>query len=105
MADQILDQIREVAEGQIDFEGQNLAELIVNVALSLIGAIAFIVGYALQDIKLALYIALGGTILVFGVVVPPWPFFNRHPVKWLPVGAGTQIQAPENLVIDQKAIR
>jgi len=68
-------------------------------------AIAFIVGYALQDIKLALYIALGGTVLVFALVVPPWPFFNRHPVKWLPVGGGAQVQAPENLVIDGKALR
>lgn len=68
-------------------------------------AIAFIVGYALQDIKLALYIALGGTALVFVLVVPPWPFFNRNPVKWLPVGGGAHIQAPENLIIDQKAVR
>lgn len=56
MADQILDQIRDVVEGQIvsiarsppsgfikaanrpqDFEGQKLAELIVNVGLSLVG--------------------------------------------------------------------
>jgi signal peptidase complex subunit 1 len=68
-------------------------------------AIAFIVGYILQDIKLALYIGLGGTAVIFALVVPPWPFFNRHPVKWLPVGGGAQIQAPENLVIDHKAIR
>lgn len=68
-------------------------------------AIAFIVGYVLQDIKLALYIALGGAAIVFVLVVPPWPFFNRHPVKWLPVGGGAQIQAPQHLVIDQKAIR
>jgi signal peptidase complex subunit 1 len=68
-------------------------------------AIAFIVGYTLQDIKLALFIALGGTALIFVVVVPPWPFFNRNPVKWLPVGGGAQFHAPENLVIDEKAIR
>lgn len=102
---EILDQVRDVAEGQIDFEGQKLAETIVNVALSAVGAIAFIVGYFLQDIKLALYIALGGTALLFVVVVPPWPFFNRNPVKWLPVGGGAQINAPQNLVIDEKSLR
>lgn len=83
----------------------NVTIAIVSVLTMSMQAISFIVGYALQDIKLALYIALGGTALIFVVVVPPWPFFKRHPVKWLPVGAGAQIQAPEHLVIDQKAVR
>ncbi|GAB1320584.1 hypothetical protein MFIFM68171_10794 [Madurella fahalii] len=102
MAEQLLDQIRDVFEGQIDFEGQKLAEFLVNVALTLVGTIAFVVGYILQDIKLAVYVALGGTALVFVLVVPPWPFFNRNPVKWLPVGG---ITAPANLVVDDKAFR
>ncbi|KAK3375017.1 microsomal signal peptidase 12 kDa subunit-domain-containing protein [Podospora didyma] len=101
MAEQILDQVRNVFEGQIDFEGQKLAEIIANVALSVIGAIAFLVGYIMQDIKLAVYIALGGTALTFLFVVPAWPFFNRHPVKWLPSGA----KAPDlsNLIVNDKA--
>ncbi|KAH8879403.1 hypothetical protein GQ53DRAFT_756030 [Thozetella sp. PMI_491] len=65
---------------------------------------AFLVGYFTQDIKLAVYIGLGGTALVFLVVVPAWPFFNQHPLKWLPVG-GAQAVAPANLIIDEKAIR
>lgn len=57
--------------------------------ISLLGqAISFIVGFVLQDIKLALYVGLLGTALTFVVVVPPWPFFNNHPVKWLPAGSG-----------------
>lgn len=67
-------------------------------------AIAFIVGYILQDIKLALYIALGGSALVFVLVVPAWPFFNRHPVKWLQVGGGKQAQQIGNLVMDEKSL-
>ncbi|KAK3944691.1 putative signal peptidase complex subunit 1 [Diplogelasinospora grovesii] len=102
MAEHILDQIRDVAEGQIDFEGQRLAELTVNLALSIVGAIAFFVGYFLQDIKLTVFVALGGTALTFLVVVPPWPFFNRNPVKWLPVGGGIP---PQNLIMGDKAIR
>lgn len=65
-------------------------------------AIAFFVGYFLQDIKLAVYLALGGTAAVFALVVPPWPFFNRNPVKWLPVGG---ITPPANLVVDDKAFK
>lgn len=60
-------------------------------------------GYLLQDIKLALYIALGGSALVFIAVVPAWPFFNRNPVKWLPVGGGAHVQGA-NLVVDEKAM-
>lgn len=46
--------------------------------------ISFLYGYFLQDIKLALLIGLGGTALTFLLVVPAWPFYNTHPVKWLP---------------------
>ncbi|KAF0316288.1 Signal peptidase complex subunit 1 [Colletotrichum sp. SAR11_59] len=83
MADQILDQVRDLAEGQIDFEGQKLADLLATLVLSASGALAFLVGFFLQDIKLAVYIGLAGTALTFLLVVPPWPFYKQHPVKWL----------------------
>ncbi|TVY87401.1 Signal peptidase complex subunit [Lachnellula willkommii] len=102
MADQLLEQVREAAEGQIvsckpcacskeanfrkDFEGQKLAELLATILLAAVGVISFVVGFLGQDIKLALYIGLGGTALTLALIVPPWPFFNRHPVRWLPVG-------------------
>jgi len=91
MADQILDRVRDVVEGQIDFEGQKLADNLATVSLSASGIAAFVVGYILQDIKLATYVGLVGTGLTFVTVVPPWPFFNQHPVKWLPSGAGFTI--------------
>ena len=69
-------------------------------------ALSFIVGYFLQDIKLAVYIALGGTALTFLAIIPPWPFFNQHPQKWLPIGGGSAAPAiPQTLVIDEKAVR
>jgi len=102
MADQLLDQVRELAEGQIDFEGQKLAEWLATALLAIVGGIAFIVGFFLQDIKLALYIGLGGTALTFLLIVPPWPFFNRHPVKWLPV-AGTEAKS-QGILVDGKIV-
>ncbi|KAG0648471.1 Microsomal signal peptidase 12 kDa subunit [Hyphodiscus hymeniophilus] len=86
MADQVLEQVREAAEGQIDFRGQALADFIATWLLATVGAISFLVGFFRQDIKLALFIGLGGTALTFLLVVPPWPIFKKHPVKWLPVG-------------------
>ncbi|OSS45525.1 hypothetical protein B5807_10210 [Epicoccum nigrum] len=84
MSEQMLEQVREAVEGQIDFEGQRLAEMLTTVLLGAAGIIAFLVGFAQQDIKLALYIGLAGTALTFLVVVPPWPFYNKNPEDWLP---------------------
>jgi len=102
MADQLLEQVQELAEGQIDFEGQKLAELLATVLLAAVGGISFIVGFFLQDIKLALYIGLGGTALTLALIVPPWPFFNTHPVRWLPVG-GVEKKA-QGIVVDGQVI-
>ncbi|KPM36084.1 hypothetical protein AK830_g10482 [Neonectria ditissima] len=104
MAD-VLDQVRDVVDGQIvtfptslhfnhianhalfqDFEGQKVTELLATILLVISGALSFLVGYMLQDIKLAVYVGLGGTGLTFLAVVPPWPIFNKNPVKWLPAG-------------------
>ncbi|KAI1078485.1 SPC12-domain-containing protein [Whalleya microplaca] len=105
MADQLLDQVRDVVDGQIDFEGQKLAEVLATAVLSIVGAVSFLVGFFLQDIALALKIGLGGTALTFLLVVPPWPFFNRHPLKWLPVGGEPAVtSAQQNIVIDEKVL-
>ncbi|KAF2143876.1 uncharacterized protein K452DRAFT_224404 [Aplosporella prunicola CBS 121167] len=84
MADELLDKARDVLEGQIDFDGQRLAELLSTALLSTAGIVAFLVGYATQNILLSLYIVLGGAALTFVVVVPPWPFLNKDRITWLP---------------------
>lgn len=102
-----------------DFKGQELAEFLATALLTIAGVsypaiyserpfpgtglilmqgLAFIFGYFKQDIVLALYIGLSGTALTFLLVVPPWPFYNTHPVKWLPVG-GVQ-KEPQQIVVD-----
>jgi signal peptidase complex subunit 1 len=65
--------------------------------------ISFLVGFFVQDIALALKIGLAGTALTFVAIVPPWPFFNKHPVKWLPVGGGASVvPSHQNIVVDEK---
>ncbi|GAP87737.1 putative microsomal signal peptidase 12kDa subunit [Rosellinia necatrix] len=104
MADQVLEQVRDVVDGQIDFKGQKLAEILATVLLSIVGAISFLVGFFLQDIALALKIGLGGTALTFLVIVPPWPFFNRHPMKWLPVNGSPVPISHQSIIIDEKML-
>lgn len=90
-----------------DFEGQRLAEMLTTVLLGGFGVrnylsrtedtwangvtqiMAFLAGYITQDITLAVYIGLAGTVLTFVVIVPPWPFFNKNPEGWLPAQNGT----------------
>ncbi|KAI1304285.1 microsomal signal peptidase 12 kDa subunit-domain-containing protein [Xylaria venustula] len=105
MADQLLEQVRDVIDGQIDFQGQKVAELLATILLSIVGAVSFLIGFFLQDIALALKIGLGGTALTFLVIVPPWPFFKQHPVKWLPVSGGSTLPAShQNIVIGDKIV-
>lgn len=100
--DELLDQIRHLAEGQIDFKGQHLAEFSATALLVIVGAIAFVVGYISQDIKLALRIGLGGSFLTFIGIVPPWPAFQKHPVKWLSVTTGDT--SSQNIHVDSGSL-
>ncbi|KAH6893582.1 microsomal signal peptidase 12 kDa subunit-domain-containing protein [Thelonectria olida] len=88
---------RDIFEAQIDFEGQKLVELIATFLLIVVGALSFIAGYILQDIKLSLYGGLGGTALTFLIVVPAWPFYNKNPVKWLPAGYAAELAANKGI--------
>ncbi|KAM5371361.1 hypothetical protein ACJZ2D_007960 [Fusarium nematophilum] len=97
MADQVLDQLRDLTEApRQDFEGQKLSELLATFLLAVSGLLSFVVGYILQDIKLAVYVGLGGTALTFLLVVPPWPFYKKHPVKWLPAGYAHDLASKGN---------
>ncbi|KAL2013483.1 hypothetical protein VTN00DRAFT_1008 [Thermoascus crustaceus] len=86
--DDLLAPLQDVFEGQIDFHGQRIAEILYTTLLVLSGAVAFVVGYLYEDIFLTLWIGLAGTALTALVVIPPWPIFNKHPEKWFaPAGA------------------
>jgi len=87
MADELIGQVADLLEGQIDFEGQRVVDLLAKVFMSMAALMAFGVGYWLQDITLALRVGLFGTALAFFAIVPPWPLYKRHPIKWYSQGA------------------
>ena len=41
-------------------------------------------GFILQNIYVTLWVGLGGALLAFLAVVPPYPFYNSSPERWLP---------------------
>jgi len=97
----VLDPIRDLVEGSIDFEGQRIAEIFSTVLLTLTSVIALVTGYMAQDIYLTLGIGLAGVVLTMLVVVPPWPAFNEHPEPWLPSGKGLSGLPPGGIIIEQ----
>ncbi|KAG9761084.1 hypothetical protein KCU73_g2561, partial [Aureobasidium melanogenum] len=102
--DAIIESGRKIWEGEIDFEGQRLVEMFSTTILTTAGIIGFMVGYATQNIQYTLWILLTGAALAFVVCVPPWPFYNSDPVKWLPAkksGAVSDI----NITVDGKKVQ
>ncbi|KAK4540930.1 hypothetical protein LTR36_008438 [Oleoguttula mirabilis] len=102
--DQILEQARTIYEGEIDFKGQQLAELLTYALLTISGIIAFLAGFVTQNIYQTLYIGLGGTALTFLVVVPPWPYYNQNPQPWLPAKTGKSALDGVSIEVDGKKI-
>ena len=69
---------------RMDFEGQRLAEWLLARLLMFWGAIGFIAGYATSSFLLMLQINGIGLILTCIAVLPDWPIYRSHPLKWLP---------------------
>ncbi|XP_058781609.1 signal peptidase complex subunit 1-like [Vicia villosa] len=67
----------------MDWQGQNLAEKLMQIMLLAFAVIAFGTGYITASFQTMILIYAGGVVLTTLVTVPNWPFFNRHPLKWL----------------------
>ncbi|KAJ9709833.1 hypothetical protein PVL29_001349 [Vitis rotundifolia] len=67
----------------MDWQGQKLAEQLMQTLLLAFAVVAFVAGYWLGSFQMMLLIYAGGVALTTLITVPNWPFFNRHPLKWL----------------------
>lgn len=63
--------------------------------------VAFLIGFAQQNIYVTLWVGLAGAALAFLVVVPPYPFYNRSPERWLP---GKSSMAGIGIEVDGKKV-
>ncbi|EGN97580.1 hypothetical protein SERLA73DRAFT_184338 [Serpula lacrymans var. lacrymans S7.3] len=78
--------IQGLLEGKIvNFQGQKVADDIVKYALIASTIFSFILGFALQSLRVTFGTLGFSTIVLCLVVLPPWSMYNQHPVKWLPV--------------------
>jgi len=68
----------------IDFEGQRVTDKATHSALVIISVLSFLAGFALQSLQTT-FALFGASVFVLTlVIIPPWPVYNTHPVKWLP---------------------
>ncbi|KAL5717608.1 hypothetical protein ACHQM5_010590 [Ranunculus cassubicifolius] len=67
----------------MDWQGQKLAEQLMQILLVAFAVAAFVVGYTIGSFQMMLLIYAGGVVITTLITVPNWPFFNRHPLKWL----------------------
>ncbi|KAI6686684.1 hypothetical protein NL676_032597 [Syzygium grande] len=68
---------------KMDWQGQKLAEQLMQIMLVASAVVAFATGYTIGSFQMMILIYAGGVVLTTLVTVPNWPFFNRHPLKWL----------------------
>nr|XP_027086946.1 probable signal peptidase complex subunit 1 isoform X3 [Coffea arabica] len=68
---------------KMDWQGQKLAEQLMQIMLVSSAVVAFISGYVLGSFQIMLLIYAAGVLLTSLITVPNWPFLNRHPLKWL----------------------
>lgn len=68
----------------MDYAGQRLAEQLNLYILLIFAIIAFVVGYLTSSFALLMKIYSVGLLLDAALVVPNWPWLNKHPLQWLP---------------------
>ncbi|XP_038982165.1 probable signal peptidase complex subunit 1, partial [Phoenix dactylifera] len=67
----------------MDWQGQKHSEFLMQILLVVFAVVAFAVGYAIESFQMMILIYASGVLLTALITVPNWPFFNRHPLKWL----------------------
>jgi signal peptidase complex subunit 1 len=68
----------------MDFKGQELAELVLVRLMALFAAVGFIAGYMSSSFQIMALINGAGLVVLALLVVPPWPLYSRNPLPWLP---------------------
>ncbi|RWR94925.1 putative signal peptidase complex subunit 1 [Cinnamomum micranthum f. kanehirae] len=96
--------IKEVKQSSMmDWQGQKLAELLMQIVLGVFAVVAFVVGYSVGSFQTMLLIYAGGVVLTTLLIVPKWPFLNRHPLNWLDPIEAERHPKPQPLTSKKKS--
>jgi len=80
--DEIVDKIKSVLDGPIDYKSQKFTEDL-SYKLLIIGAIiSSLIGFVTQDIKNTLIFSALTIVVTLGIVLPPYPGYNNQKIEW-----------------------
>lgn len=74
----------------------------MQILLLAFAGVAFATGYIMGSFQMMILIYAGGVVLTTLVTVPNWPFFNRHPLKWLDPSEAEKHPKPQLAVNSKK---
>lgn len=104
--DEIKALVQRYTAGLIDFEGQERAEKYHTKVCYYGGAVSFLLGYILQRFDFMVY-GFGLVAALVVILSLPFPFYNRHPLEWLPYAApvaeGIELDLPTKEAKEVKA--
>ena len=67
----------------MDYKGQELAETVYQIIITVFGIVGWFVGYVKGDLTHGFHVWCVGVAIACAVAIPSWPCFNRNPIKWL----------------------
>ncbi|KAK1438149.1 hypothetical protein QVD17_03952 [Tagetes erecta] len=79
----------------MDWQGQKIAEQLMQIMLVVFAIGAFLTGYIMGSFQLMLFIYAGGVVLTTLIIIPNWPFFNRNHQKWLEPSEAEKYPKPQ----------
>ncbi|GAB4829345.1 hypothetical protein Ancab_019015 [Ancistrocladus abbreviatus] len=86
----------------MDWQGQKVAEQLMQIMLVAFAAVAFFTGYTFGSFQLMILVYAGGVVLTALIIIPNWPFFNRHPLNWLDPSEADRHPKPQHAASSKK---
>ncbi|OMJ71002.1 hypothetical protein SteCoe_30903 [Stentor coeruleus] len=68
--------------GEIDYEGQRLAEKLYKYIIFISCIIGFVISIITKQFMYTGYAALFSTCFSIVLTFFPWPWYNKHPLQW-----------------------
>ena len=88
----------------MDWQGQKVAEQLLQLMQLVFAVVALATGYVMGSFQLMVLIYAAGVVLTAVIIVPNWPFFNRHPLKWLEPSEADRHPKPQ-IALKKKAAK
>ncbi|KAJ9169343.1 hypothetical protein P3X46_017547 [Hevea brasiliensis] len=86
----------------MDWQGQKIAEQLMQIMLIVFAVVAFSVGYVMGSFQMMIQIYAGGVVLTTLVTVPNWPWFNRYFLQWLDPSEAEKHPKPQIQPVNSK---